>query len=215
MPKTKRCIVIDMDQTLLATQDDMEVFHQYNPFRDPKYYAIRHRFYHLRADHFDEGEDDIFWGIWRPHAPQFLEFCLDYFESVCIWSTSKYSYVNNLIDQQFRSLHRRPTCIFTNVDCHVDETRTYQKPISKILLRKELSKYSLKNILILDDNTDTAKWNRENIIAIPAYNPDIEAVFNNADTDRHLLNVMEWLSEPSVLQAKDVRTLDKSTIFSR
>jgi hypothetical protein len=72
----------------------------------------------------------------------------------------------------------------------------------------------LDNTFFVDDRPQVFFKNPDNGILIPPYEPS-GSYYNYIQDDPTLPELMEWLMKPEVLQAKDVRLLDKSRIFSR
>lgn len=71
---------------------------------------------------------------------------------------------------------------------------------------------TLEHMLILDDRSDIAEKNIENLVQIPAYEPAIS--FNALTSpDTALDKFVEWLMKPEVINAKDIRKVEKSKIF--
>jgi hypothetical protein len=64
------------------------------------------------------------------------------------------------------------------------------------------------NTLIIDDNESTFQLNPKNAIYIPAYEPGLNLVEMKRE-DRALLDIMEWLKTPAVLNSNSVITLNK------
>jgi len=71
----------------------------------------------------------------------------------------------------------------------------------------------LENTFIVDDKIHNFEnVNSDNGILIPEYSP-MSTVDELRSSDDHLLRLMSWLTRPEVIRCKDVRILDKSSIF--
>ena len=162
------------------------------------------------------GDKTEMWGIFRPHVREFLIFCFSYFKLVIVWSAGKKNYVHTIVDQLFADL-KRPHVIWTFNDIEMlsNKDRTLIKPLSKLIDKVPgLSKYmSLSNSFILDDrNSVFEEPNPDNGIKIPAYNPSFKPESLRSD-DSALPQLMNWFNRPEVIHSRDVRELDKSSIF--
>ena len=73
----------------------------------------------------------------------------------------------------------------------------------------------LENTFIIDDRLSVFQEpNPNNGIQIPAYKPLFnENSFRN--NENSLIELKNWFMKPEVINAKDVRTLDKSKIFEK
>ena len=74
---TNNCIVLDLDQTLIATQDNMSDLYQLKIATDPKLIDLRKRTYHIVIDDLENpgvGTKTEMWGVTRPHLQEFLIF---------------------------------------------------------------------------------------------------------------------------------------------
>lgn len=210
-------IVLDLDQTLIATQDSMASLSELQILSDPKLLSLRNRTYYISIENLEHpgaGTKYNFWGVVRPHAREFLMFCFSYFKVVAVWSAGKRPYVEAIVDYLFRGLPQ-PHVIFTHDDVVVRNGGHIGKPLTKMIESNPvLRKYmSLLNTLALDDNSTTYQSNIGNGVLIPAYDPALTISALESD-DHALLQFKYWLLQPEVVQARDVTTLDKSKIFT-
>lgn len=209
---TDKCIVLDLDQTLIATQDDMISLKKSGILSDPKLMSLRSRMYHIVIDDLNKpGEGSRFecWGITRPHISEFLIFCFSYFKIVAVWSAGTRSYVEAIVEHIFRDI-RKPHIIFTRDDI----MKGVEKPLVNMINSCDLMKQymSLDNTLALDDNSSTYIHNPDNALLIPAYEPTSADAMGRDDPT--LLQLKYWLLQPEVVNCKDVRTLNKDGIYS-
>lgn len=214
---TDKCIVLDLDQTLIATQDKDSMDLLSGIISNPKLLSLRKRVYHFTIEDYETpgiGTKYDFWGVTRPHINDFLIFCFSYFKVVAIWSAGKRPYVEAIVDYLFKDLPQ-PHVVFTHDDVEVDsQGTTVIKPLTKMIesnpvLRRNMS---LQNTLALDDNYMTFVLNEQNGVLIPAYEPtrSIDALSRDDPT---LLQFKNWLLIYEVVNSRDVTKLDKSKIF--
>jgi len=214
---TNKCVVLDLDQTLIATQENMSSLKELNILSDPKLISLRNRTYHITIEDLERpgiGTKYDFWGVTRPHIHEFLIFCFSYFKIVAVWSAGKRPYVEAIVDHIFKDI-RPPHVIFTHDDIEIGPSGHVEKPLTKMIesnpvLRRNMS---LQNTLAIDDNSMTFYLNHDNGVLIPAYDPSLNINALSRD-DPTLLQLKYWLLQPEVVNARDVTVLDKSTIFS-
>ena len=215
-PLTNRCIVLDLDETLVHTQSapDNSLF-ETAIFTDPKLYHLRERCYKITMEDVvhkkGTGNKTEMWGITRPNLHEFLTFCFEYFRWIIVWSAGRKNYVHRIVDHIFRDLPR-PDWIYTYDDLETLPDNTFIKPLRKIWALPQFSgQISRENSFIVDDRkTVFLEPNPENGIQIPPYRPPFSLAGVEED-DVELLKLKEWLrrhhTEP------DVRKLDKTHIF--
>jgi len=214
---TDKCVVLDLDQTLIATQENMASLKDLNILSDPKLISLRNRIYHIMIEDLERpgiGTKYDFWGVTRPHIHEFLIFCFSYFKIVAVWSAGKRPYVEAIVDHIFKDI-RPPHIIFTHDDIEKGPGGHVEKPLTKMIqsnpvLRKNMS---LQNTFAVDDNSMTFHLNNGNGILIPAYDPSLNVNALGRD-DPTLLQLKYWLLQPEVVKSRDVTLLDKSHIFS-
>lgn len=214
---TDKCIVLDLDQTLIATQDSVDSLKQLGILSDPHLLPLRNRLYYITIEDLEKpgvGTKYNFWGVTRPHINEFLIFCFSYFKIVAVWSAGKRPYVEAIVDHIFKDLPK-PHVILTHDDVIIGPQGHIGKPLTKMIesnpvLRRNMS---LQNTFALDDNVMTFYYNHDNGILIPAYDPSLSTNALGRD-DPTLLQLKYWLLQPEVVNARDVTVLDKSKIFS-
>lgn len=222
-PRTNLSIVLDLDSTLVYTFGNPMTMTNLRIYKDPKMLPVRKRSYHFnvwdsgspgQATARGTGELLEVAGVFRPHAAEFVRFCFDYFDTVCVWSAGQPAYVNAITDRLFS--HSNPDNIFTwdnATQIPPDESDPEQrwgaeKPLARLF--SSMPTMNEKNTFLLDDNIDYfEKVNPDNAIHIPAYFPAETAEELLADDDT-LLRLMDWLQTPEVMYTNDVRELDKS-----
>lgn len=224
IPQTNKVIVLDLDETLVSTQESMISLHKLNILKDPHLLDLRKRIYVLNLEDVmtktGAGQLDQFWGIMRPHLKEFLQFCFDYFHIVAIWSAGQYKYVHAVVDNIFRDLPR-PHVVFSFNDLDIitsdhilQQEQIKAKPLLKMIGGVDgLSQYmSLENTIVVDDRDTTFIQNQENGIKIPPYHPS-STIENFRRDDDTLLKLKSWLMRDEVIKATNVKLLDKSKIF--
>lgn len=207
-PITNKCIVLDIDQTLVSTRDYGIGIFSDERLNDPKFASAKKRIYVIY-----ESSGKPFWGICRPYIYEFINFCFSYFKIIAIWSAGHEHYVRSVVKFIFRNFPE-PHIIFTNNQTERDNKGNAIKRLNKminsnLILRRYMS---LKNTFVVDDNQNTFQYNKENAIHIPPYEPSNEEIFE--DSDDSLLKLMYWLSRPEVKNSEDITLLDKTNIFT-
>lgn len=214
---SKQCMIFDLDQTLIATQDeDFRVLDSIKA--DRKYRELHDRLYHLTAAP-EEGDDSpySFWGCFRPGAVDFVKFCFDHFRVVGVWSAGTHNYVHEIVKELFHNrVGKKPHVVFTRRDIVGNIDEEIFKPLDKIFNHNEVfARYTgPHNTFILDDNYGTASYNEDNIIHIPAYTPDPHPK-SMTEPEKSLDQLKNWLVQDQVITSPDVRLIDKSNIFSK
>lgn len=213
--RVNKCIVLDLDQTLIATQKDLNSIVSLGILSKPELMPLRNRIYNLEITDFEkkgEGSSYSFWGITRPHIKEFLVFCFSYFEYVVVWSAGKKRYVEAIVDHIFKDI-QMPHLVLTYDDITTASDGSVEKPLEKVFSFFPKGQVSFKNILALDDNPTTFRHNPKNAVLIPEYDPPLNVNAMSKD-DPTLLQFMYWLRQKDVSQSTNVETLDKKNIFS-
>lgn len=210
---TNFCLIIDLDQTFIATQAPGADLKKLGILTNPKYYDLRFRIYTLNIDDIEGpgyGSKYAMWGIFRPGSKEFLTWAKSYFAIIAVWSAGTRHYVEIITDKLFKDLPP-PDLIFTRDDIESDPEDKVFKPITKMM--KEFNgRMTLENTFILDDNERTFKKNVDNGILIPAYEP-IDTIEELYTDDNELAKFKTWLLRPEVMNSSDVRKLRKDNIF--
>lgn len=147
-------------------------------------------------------------GYKRPYLKEFMEYCQDNFE-VHVWSAGDPKYVHKCVDHIFKDL-KRPNIILTNEDI-VKRGDEYHKPLSKIFAIVPSANET--NTILIDDRSDNFIAFPKNGVHIPRYKVS-PGENNTIVEDENILLLTRWLKSPEFVNCKDVRTLDKSKIFS-
>lgn len=218
-PLTNKCIVLDLDETLVHSNENLSQLRDLNIMNNPKLIDLRGRVYELSMDDVvykkGQGIKTEMWGITRPHVKEFLIACFSYFKVVAVWSAGKKKYVEAIVDYLFKDI-KRPHVIYSRDDCEKTTDNILTKPLEKMMKQEPgLAKYmTLENTFILDDRKSVFETpNPDNGIQIPAYIPDFNERSLRTD-DIAFKQLMTWLLRPEVMHSLDVRDLDKSNIFN-
>lgn len=209
---TNHTIVLDVDETLVHSDEDMKMYQELNPISNPELKDLdSSRFYLISLVDPESGLKSELWGITRPHLSLFLIFCFNYFKHVCIWSAGQTKYVEAVSRYIFGSL-RSPDLIYTNPKC-VQNDDILQKPLLRMIDENPNLELSLEHTFILDDRKSVySNCNPSNGIQIPAYTP--LPIPSNLKADENSYSyLMKWFMQPEVILSDDVRMLDKSCIF--
>ena len=215
-------VVFDLDETLIHTLHVSEWEYLSTFFQDPKYGAL------IRSNSFrftitDALDSDIpgyggtysSCGVIRPGARDLLKYCFNRFRSVVVWSAGQDAYVQRVVDHLFLGLPR-PHLILSWSDCPKEQDGGYNKALHILRDYQHALGHApdLSSIFIVDDRTDNFTYhNPGNGIAIPPYKPNYSPA-GLTRPDSALQQLMVWFDKPEVKNAKDVRVLDKTNIFS-
>lgn len=224
---TNKCIVLDLDETLVHTNVkdvDMQQLKELGIMSDPNLLDLRRRTYQITMDDVvykrGEGVKTTMWGIVRPHVKEFLISCFSYFKVVIVWSAGKRKYVDAIVDFLFKDI-KRPHVVYSYDECERTSNNLIVKPFNKMIENEPgLKKYmSLDNSFMIDDReTVYAGYggnygdNPDNGIQIPAYKPAFNVHSLRSD-DIALKQLMTWFLKPEVMNSSNVRELDKSDVF--
>jgi TFIIF-interacting CTD phosphatase-like protein len=190
-PKSNKCIVLDLDATLVHTQNTMQGLSDIPDQARGRVYVIA----------IDDG--DYMWGIERPGVKEFLEFVFEHFLIVAIWSAGKRNYVEAIVNRICRD-GPSPHAIFTYDDTLRAQSGLY-KPLRKMWIDDVLSQFmNEKNTLIVDDNEMTFELNPHNALHIPEYR-----LGPGEEKDDALSRLMHWMESSGVLACEDVREIEK------
>ena len=210
-PLTKRCIILDLDETLVHSSEDYRTFKQLRPFNNPALLDLRRRMYNFSLIGYDKAP--TVWGVTRPYVQDFLIFCFSYFTKVCVWSAGSPEYVKKIVEHIFPPGYE-PHAVYSRNQCHYAQNGELFKPIHKMTEQEGWEDVlRLDNTLFIDDRPQAFYKNPKNGIVIPVYEPEDEIASFTQD-DHCLVDIMQWLVLPEVLEAEDVRLLDKSRIFT-
>lgn len=203
--------VLDLDATVVHTEfvDERKLK---DILTNPYYDSIRNRIKVLKIididDNFPAGNGHISIAvvILRPHIEEFINFILEYFDNISIWSAGHKRYVRAIESVLFSHdnilYNRKLKKVLTRQDCNEVTSKSVLKDL-------ESRGFILSNTIIIDDNKKTFVNNPNNAIHIPIFLPKI----NEVDEDKSLLRIIDWLKKNNLRECKDVRNIDKTHIF--
>lgn len=215
-PLTNKCLVLDLDETLVHTLEVTKWIKNLKIYKDSKALDLRDRVYKLTLEDVvsEKGEGILseLAGILRPYLKDFILFAFMYFKLVCVWSAGQTKYVHQIVRIIFNDT-KEPNLIFSYPDCK-QSIKGIEKPLEYMFNIPGIDKHmNIKNTFVIDDRKDTfMDVNPGNGIVIPEFKPEFTLsglhVENNA-----LIQLMVWLCTDQVVESTDVRTLDKTNIF--
>jgi TFIIF-interacting CTD phosphatase-like protein len=197
-------IVLDIDETLVHTEEDTEgpdVEIKTDPILVEDLYDI----------HLDKGTYKM-WGTKRPHLDEFLLFCFTYFKNVCVWSAGQTDYVHAVVKKIFRDF-RAPDIIYTFDQCVQNERGDWIKPLEKFFDDKNVQAKGIvpSKTYIIDDRDYTFERNVDNGIQIPEYAPDSADGLH--EEEDHLMRLKGWLMKQFADRKTDTLQKAKKRIF--
>jgi TFIIF-interacting CTD phosphatase-like protein len=199
-PLTDKCIILDLDETLVHTQESMKKLDVI--INSSKNIDIRRDLYLFPLYNEYSGKHDHYiWGTFRPGVKDFLLFAFNYFKVVTVWSAGDDKYVENIVNYLFRDI-KMPHYVYARSKCDIYNGYNI-KPITK-MMSEVGSDMNLRNTFIVDDRDISVITNKDNGIIIPAYEPK-----SLRNEDSCLEDLRKWLMKDNVIKCKDIRTLDK------
>ena len=218
-----KCVVLDLDGTLIHSWAEPSFVDEYELMTDPQYTKLlTNKGTEPVSYEFTLEDGSIFYGLFRPQLWVFLDFLQEHFEHVYVWSAGADSYVEMLVQRIFADTGRPlPELVYSRKDCLYDNDRElWHKPLTRIL---EYGKMDITDVLIIDDNTYTFLDNPQNGLLLPSYEPGVTDVENDLDgleepeiqdlldrTDTALLKIKEWILKNDFSPSSDMRMLDKN-----
>lgn len=220
--KNQRHLILDVDETLghaFVGETCLKKLKESGLYDDPAYIEHRDRVRIIQVK--DPGEgwtgsgcDLDMWFVKRPGLDEFLCFAFEYFDTVGIWSAGVDNYVKDICSVIFVS-HRgipRPFYVWSRERCS-GNMKTLSKPLTKVFEAHPEFNMSLANTILLDDKAQNIIANPNNGVINPRFDPKptVESMIEN---DEVLPKLMAWLSRREVMEADDIREVDKSNIFN-
>jgi hypothetical protein len=204
-----KVLILDIDSTLIYASGNMDAFEDLKIYT--KNVELRERVHTFKlvdaVNNPGTGTTTPMWFVYRPYYKEFLEFALEYFDEVRVWSAGKYKYVHAIVNILFKDAGI-PDKIKTFDDCIYDERGLF-KPLSDY---SSYPSHNIENMLILDDRDDTFSLNPKNGIHIPPYEPSTVKKIGE-DKDIALLQFACWLSIPNHRASSKLTTINKERIF--
>lgn len=207
-------IVWDLDDTLVHTifLDDkhVKVIESDQSYNFLKGRAAIKRVVDIKDDS-EVGRGDIANAlvIFRPGAKEIMNYSLENFDNVIIWSAGHKRYVRMvvglLIDPGHQKYADKKIKILSREDCN--EITGYS-----VLKDLKSKNFDLKKTIMVDDNKTTYRNNTDNAIPIESYNPEFKKEHVEYK-DPTLYQLMDWLKNNKLSSVPDVRSVDKSRIY--
>jgi hypothetical protein len=198
-------IVLDLDETIVSTCTDGSKFPaelKDHPEISKAYYTVNTR-------------EGTYWGVKRPYADEFLDYCFKRFSAVAFWSAGKEGYVNEVVKALNPSgkpvfIRNRSQCDEQHAEHQMEDGRiqlvpTLWKPLQAIF--DTYPQFTRYNTWVLDDRQEYAQENLLNWLAIPPYNPTPSELLPRDDD--YLLRLMEWLEREEVKSSANVLEVEK------
>lgn len=214
MSHLDKVIVLDLDETLVHTFNDDGFNNSNKGYELLRLYPdLRGRLRKLNIP------GSTMWSIKRPYTDVFLQYVLDNFGKVIVWSAGMDEYVHEVVEWIFGTILINPDAIYGRSFCEL-ESKKYTKPIRKLIIQPELhGSVRMDNTLFIDDNVISTSPNPSNAVTIPRYQPNINGHINDllSYSDKSLVQLIDWLESDAVPKyesgiSTDVRVL-KKTIF--
>lgn len=204
--KNNKCIVLDVDETLVHTFHNIDDYYNLDIFNNPDFFNYRDSFYNFQINNIP------FAGVVRPYCKQFLSYCFNNFDVVAIWSAGKYDYVHNIVEHLFSDLPD-PTFIFTFDNC-VNYNNYYTKPLS-LMFDKHNFMCSNNTIIVDDRSYSFDQVNPSNGLLIPGYNPStiLQDLIHKDNTLLKLINFFNSKDFNSISNFNNIN-INNFNIFS-
>jgi len=220
--KTKKCVVFDVDLTLVCSSDKIDEFNKIglNNLNDPKFDSIRDRIYAMNIDTESDPikKKTFIWGIIRPYWQEFLTYCFSYFDVIAVWSAGEERYVEEMVNILFKGFPK-PHVVYARgmleiIPGAIDGRINKHKPLSKMFNNVPglNNRMNLYNTIIVDDIIDNFYANRDNGVEIPQYSPPL-TLDGLKTNDIAFLQLMRWLDRRDVIETNDIRLINKRDIF--
>ena len=214
-----RTVVLDVDETLVHSWENPNFLNTLQVYTDPVmkealYMGEENSVYSMILS--DGVNTNMCWGLKRPYLKEFIND-VGRFYNILVWSAGSKDYVDSIIEQIVRESNiPYPRVVWTRDKC-MTIGGNYHKPLQ--VLKNHLDtipcavEIDLDRTFMVDDKIYTFYANPDNGILIPPYNPPPtrEGLLDRTDTE--LLKLRDWLLQPHVLYAPDVKELYKDDIF--
>lgn len=230
---SERYIVLDLDATLLHTFDNYKALAKLISEENNLAY-LKSRIYNLKLFNPSSNKNHkyySFWGIYRPFLAEFVEYIIQEFDDIFIWSAGNEKYVKSVVDLIFEPYEYKPKIIFYDTHCYISEDReVVVKDLAKLYnASKDIySSASDKcgpnetNTYVIDDRMDTMSKNADNGILIHPYNlfelpddpneDDVRMFIESArETDNSLKDLIIFFDKN---KNSDIRKIIKNNIFN-
>lgn len=150
----------------------------------------------------------LFFFLFRKGAREIIKLCERKWGGSHVYTAARYGYGKDIIKAVYRG-RKLPKLFYSFEECRYDETKNIVKPLMEML--KEDKEVDESRILIIDDTAYTFRFNKENAVHIPPYNPSLDINELEADNDICLFKLAEFFEK--IDSNTDVRTVQKESIF--
>jgi len=230
---SERYIVLDLDATLLHTFDNYKALSKLIS-GDNNLGYLKSRIYNLKLFNPSSNKNYKYynmWGIYRPFLAEFVEYIIQEFDDIFIWSAGTEKYVNSIVDLIFEPYNYKPKIIFHDTHCEISEDRSEViKPLNNLFdSSKQIYGSSNKNgpnelnTYIIDDRSDTMSRNITNGILIHPYNlfelphdpnkDDVKMFIESTrEMDNSLKDLIIFFDKHK--NTNDIREINKNNIFN-
>lgn len=207
---TEFTIILDLDATIISTIEPRNP----NELSTMEPETLKRTIGPSNYYDFDLGMGvvDLVWGIIRPGAVEFLEFCDKYFDRVIVYTAGTQDYGHAIVSAVFGRTRTsyRPDYILTRPEClMLDDAMISVKGVRKPL-KMMIPDYDPTKCVLIDDRMSNIRFNPRNGIIIPPFHP---RTVSEVHDDRCLKLLEEWFSRPTTIATVDIRDLEKMLIF--
>ena len=183
-PRTDKILILDLDETLLSTQEDMSEFKIVRNSSDIK---LKDQLYELKF------ADGSLWGMRRPGLDDFLRFSFEYFSKVVVWTAGEPEYASKVCKAIF-SL-KKPVVIWAKNKVEFPDGLPL-KNLNKIC---EYYNWDISKCVTIDDSPYASRMNQERTIFIPEYKFDVKTEYFE-DPWNALDVIVDWLIQNEELK---------------
>lgn len=210
-------IIFDLDECILHTFKNPDLNLEGEILRDARLAGLRgERYYscNIIPESQPRGSGVVIktWGVTRPHFKEFYIFCKTYFDFIGVWTAGLREYGEEIIEQIMHDIRPPDLCFYRD---EIENTKDgYHKPIQKFISHPSASgRINITNTVFIDNRGANFYSSPGNGVTIPDYEP-YPNLSNILSDDICLLQFQQWLMRNEVRNTNDVRTLDKSQIFT-
>lgn len=228
-------VILDLDHTLLHTQSDMSGYEEALKLSSKENPRWRRRLYRIsftesgrsavsgpilasldkskRKEFIKHLNSNNMWGVFRPGAIDFYEYCFHNFSKVVVWSAGHYDYVHKIVDHLHNITGKYPDLVWTYNDLDEDGEGYYLKDLHKMAKDKREIVGGIDRMIIIDDTSATFSRNVDNAVHIPAYRFDGNPKDAFLKEDYAFDNIKTWFDN-NCCNFEDIRHIEKGEIFA-
>lgn len=210
-----RNIVFDLDSTLINSYEEKDARKRYGTLKlFSENHSLRKKIYSFELG---SKQKQFVWGVFRPHYNELIEYCFRNFDNVLVWSAGYEEYVDQICTAIFGKRKNKIPVILSREYC-TNEKGMVVKKLDHLFEDYSHLGISRTNTIIIDDNSETFKYNKENAFHITAFQfpflaQDLVEELKNLKDD-HLLKLLSYFEENSDFwESDDVREVHPGRIF--